>query len=250
LKRILVWLLFLMLSSSLLLITPAKSETSSPAFWVKPGMITVSPNDTFTVEVWLVNATDVISWSLAVAWNISMLTCVNAKLNVPRVWGGSFDLLEPGANYTNEVFYEKAWALGPGIVNNVSEFMEKSGFPDVTSGGYGFYSKAVISPVARERDFPYAVNVTMPLVVLTFQALQEGTTSLQIVEFMSFLAPGAIYGYAVGTQLGRADDPYRPAPYIICNGRVHVHELNDMDGNGIFDIFDAILIAGTVTPYI
>jgi hypothetical protein len=59
-----------------------------------------------------------------------------------------------------------------------------------------------------------------------------------------------MYGYGVSTQLGRADDPYSPVPYTMCNGRVHVHELNDMDGNGIFDIFDAILIAGTVTPYI
>lgn len=261
-KRIVIWLLLLMLSSSLLLIAPVKSETATPAFWVEPGMVTVSPNDTFTVEVWLVNARDVISWSLAVAWNSSILTCVNAKLNIPRVWGGSFDLSEPGSNYTEEVFFEKAWVLGPGIVNNVNEYLKTDGHINFTSEvgyGIGVYSKCVIAPVVELEsggsepgsDNHYAINVTMPLVVLTFQALQESTTSLQIVEFMAFSEPELNQsGWAVFTQLACKDNPYEPAPYAIFNGKVHVHELSDMDGNGIFDIFDAILIAGTVTLYI
>lgn len=228
--------------------TREQNEMTTAAFWVEPNSVTMLVNDTFTVNVWL-NATETFGWELALAWNNTVLKCVNAQLHIPVQWGGTFDLNQQAymTNCTEDDYMNHAWLFGRGIENNVTQYLNFS----LDTGGvhadpnatceHGIYDKAVISPPSP--DFT-SVNVSMPIVTLTFQALQEGTTSFEIInqEMLIGYDPEGHTGRGVKTALV-VSDWGELMPFSITNGMVNVRELRDMNNDGVIDIYDAIIMA-------
>jgi hypothetical protein len=67
---------------------PAKSETALTKVLVLPSKVVVSANQTFSVDVWISNVTDMAGWEITLTWNSSVLRCIKAQVNTPPEWGG------------------------------------------------------------------------------------------------------------------------------------------------------------------
>jgi hypothetical protein len=132
---------------------------------VVPEQAVVNLSQTFTVEVWINNVTGMAGWEIRLVWNRDIIKCVKAQVNTPPEWGGiPFDWfnktesdVDPNAVYT-------AWQFAPGIENEYNE----------TCGQY--FKAECFGP--RGSDYHNTFTGSIPVVTLTFQALQTGSTSL------------------------------------------------------------------------
>jgi hypothetical protein len=193
---------------------PVAQPTSQPAIKTDPGpvytnvtiepeSVTVTVDQTFQVEIWINNVTGMAGWQIILVWNRQILKCVQAHVNTPPEWGGvGFDWfnktvadVDPDAVYT-------AWQFGPGIENDF----------DAT---HGHYSKA---ECWGPHGGPYqnALNGSIAIVTLTFQALQAGSTSL----YFSKDDYNSIGGYYEGMIIGNGDA--QSIAHTDCEGFVDV----------------------------
>jgi hypothetical protein len=162
------------LNHALLTIYPNgnQSETVFTNISVVPNNVIVSVNQTFSVDVWINNVSDMAGWEISLLWNNSVLKCVQAQVNTPLEWGGvAFDWFNKTASDVNEIGINAvytAWLFGSGIDNNVS-------------ATYGLYGKAeCYGPYRSGCDNTF--NGSLAIVTLTFQALNAGSTSLDLEE--------------------------------------------------------------------
>jgi hypothetical protein len=154
--------------------TPVQSEPANePIFTnvtVIPEKLVVNLSQTFTVEVWINNVTGMAGWEIRLVWNRNIIRCVKAQVNTPQEWGGvPFDWfnktetdVDPNAVYT-------AWQFGPGIENEYSD----------TCGQY--FKCEICGPSGS--DYHNTFTGSIPVVKLTFLALQTGSTSLSLWKY-------------------------------------------------------------------
>jgi hypothetical protein len=135
-----------------------------------PNSVVVPVNQTFSVDVWITNVTNMACWEIKLFWNNSVLKCVQAQVNTPLEWGGvAFDWFgktESDANKIDPNSLYTAWLFGPGINNSFSAESGRYFKAECFGPGCGYY------------DNP--VNGSFAIVTLTFQALQVGSTSLYL----------------------------------------------------------------------
>jgi len=134
---------------------------------VEPDQLTVLRNHTYVVNVRLNDVFDLAGWQFELYWNRAMLSCINATVNTPAVWGGvGFDWFNKTAADVNVGSVYTAGQFGPGIDNDYSATL-------------GQYFKAECS---GPHGGPYhnTFNGSMSLVTLTFKATDSGTTALTL----------------------------------------------------------------------
>jgi hypothetical protein len=156
-----------------MVIQPAIVTVPEPIYsnvTIAPDNVTVTVDQTFSVEVWINNVTFMAGWQITLLWNTNTLKCIHAQVNTPPEWGGAsldfFNKTESDAANINSIAVYSAWQFGPGIDNDYS----------FTSGRY---AKAECwGP--RNGPNHNAFNGSIAIVTLTFQALHEGTTSLDL----------------------------------------------------------------------
>jgi hypothetical protein len=166
-----------------------QSKTASTNVTVVPNSFVVSVNQTFSVDVWINNVTDMAGWEINLLWNSSVLKCVRAQVNTPPAWGGvGFDWFKKTASDVTEISVNSvytAWLWGSGIDNNFS-------------ATYGQYHKAEnFGPYGSGYDNTF--NGSYAIITLTFKALRAGSTSLDFLETADLDSSSAY-------------------PNIICNG--------------------------------
>jgi len=150
-------------------VVPVQSELVNEPIYtnvtVVPEQAVVNLSQTFTAKVWINNVTGMAGWEIRLVWNRDIIKCVKAQVNTPLEWGGvAFDWfnktesdVDPNAVYT-------AWQFAPGIENEYNE----------TCGQY--FKAECFGP--RGSDYHNTFNGSIPVVTLTFQASQIGSTSL------------------------------------------------------------------------
>jgi hypothetical protein len=185
----------------------AKETALEPVYTsvtIAPENVIVTLGQTFKVEIWINNVTDMAGWQINLLWNREILECTQAQVNTPPEWGGvGFDWfnktvadVDPDAVYT-------AWQFGRGIDNDF----------DAT---HGQYSKAECwGPYAS--PYENAFNGSMVIITLTFRALQVGSTSLSF-RTCSCNSAGMCYCY----ENIIADEHAMPIANIDCDGFVEV----------------------------
>lgn len=156
---------------TLVTVRPVTETVPEPVYTnvtIVPENVTVTVNQTFSVDMWINNVTDMAGWQMQILWDKNILRCIQAQVNTPPVWGGvSLDLfnkteadvakIDPVAVYT-------AWQFGPGIDNDYN----------ATCGQY--FKAQCWGPRGEPNHNTF--NGSIAVVTLTFQALQPGTTSL------------------------------------------------------------------------
>lgn len=161
--------------SHTILIFSRKGNQSKTAFTnvtVVPNNFVVFVNQTFSVDVWINNVSDMAGWEINLLWNSSVLKCVQAQVNTPAEWGGvAFDWFgktESDANKIDPNSVYTAWLWGPGIDNNFT-------------ATYGQYHNAEnYGPYGSGYDNTF--NGSYAIVTLTFKALRAGSTSLDFLN--------------------------------------------------------------------
>lgn len=137
---------------------------------VVPEEVVVTLNQTFTVEVWINNVTDMAGWQIRLVWNREIIKCVKAQVNTPPEWGGVpfdwFNKTESDANKIDPNAVLAAWLFAQGVENEYSDT-------------YGQYVKAECRG-PRGGSYHNAFNGSIAVVTLTFQALGTGSTSLSL----------------------------------------------------------------------
>ena len=160
-------------------VAPVQSEPVFTNVTIIPDNLVVSVNQTFSVDVWINNVTDMAGWSIDLLWNRSVLKCVQAQVNTPPEWGGAgfdwFNKTESDANKIDPNSVYTAWQLGPGIINN---YNAKYGLLcNNYNATCGLYEKGECwGP--RGSGYENTFSGSLAIVTLTFQALQAGSTSL------------------------------------------------------------------------
>ena len=161
-------------SAEAFLETPVQSELEVEPIYtnvtVIPEKVVVNASQTFTVEIWINNVTGMAGWEIQLAWNRDIIKCVKAQVNTPPEWGGTpFDWfnktesdIDPHAVYT-------AWQFAPGIENEYNE----------TCGQY--FKAECYGP--RGSDYHNTFTGSIPIVKLTFLALQTGSTPLGLWKY-------------------------------------------------------------------
>jgi hypothetical protein len=159
-------------------VAPAQSEPV-PVFTnvsIMPNNVVVVVGQTFSVDVWINNVTDMAGWDIDLLWNSSVLTCIQAQVNTPPEWGGTaFDWFNKTAADVDANAVYTAWQFGPGIINNYNAlYGELCDDYNITCG---LYEKG---ECWGPRGSPYenTFSGSLVIVTLTFQALQAGSTSL------------------------------------------------------------------------
>jgi hypothetical protein len=156
-----------------------QNKTASTNISVVPNDVVVSANQTFSVDVWINNVTDMAGWGIDLLWNSSVLKCVQAQVNTPPEWGGVgfdwFNKTESDANKIDPNSVYTAWQFGPGIINDYDASYGQ--FCDNYNAMCGLYEKGECqgpNGSAYENTF----NGSLAIVTLTFQAVHAGSTSL------------------------------------------------------------------------
>lgn len=137
---------------------------------VVPAEAIVNLSQTFTVEVWINNVTNMAGWQIRLVWSRETITCAEAQVNTPPEWGGGsfdwFNKTEADANTIDPNAVMAAWQFAPGIEN-------------AYSGTCGQYFKAeCYGP--RGGSFHNTFDGSIAVVTLSFQALRTGSTSLRL----------------------------------------------------------------------
>ncbi len=158
---------------------------------VVPENVVVTVNQTFKVEVWINNVTDMAGWQVGLLWNKEIITCLDAQVNTPPEWGGvGFDWFNKTAADVNLTAVYTAWLFGSGIEND---------YNDTT----GRYLKAEVwGP--NGGDYQNTLNGTICVLTLTFQALQPGSSLLDLTS----------------TEIG--DGTASPIGFLVYDGSVEV----------------------------
>jgi hypothetical protein len=159
-------------------VAPVQSEVFTNIS-VEPNSVVVSVNQTFSVDVWINNVTDMAGWGIDLLWNSSVLKCVQAQVNTPPEWGGApldlFNKTEADANKIDPNAVYNAWLLGPGIVNDYdASYGELCNDYNPTCG---LYERGECRG-PNGGEYHNTFNGSIAIVTLTFQALQAGSTSL------------------------------------------------------------------------
>jgi hypothetical protein len=149
--------------------TPVAAGTT---IFVEPDQLTVFENHTYVVNVRLNDVVGLAGWQFELYWNSAMLSCINATVNTPAVWGGVgfdwFNKTEADASSINLNSVYTAWQFGPGIDNNY----------DATQGRY--FKAECFGP--HGGPYENTFNGSMSLVTLTFKAIRSGTTALTLAN--------------------------------------------------------------------
>ncbi len=158
---------------------------------VTPENISASVNQTFKVDIWINNVTAMAGWQIGLLWDKYVIKCVRAQVNTPREWGGAgydwFNKTEADVN-ANDVY--KAWLFGSGLENDYD-------------GTHGQYFKAeTYGPYGS--GYNNTFNGSIPVLTLTFQALQTGSSTLSLTD----------------VEIGNGNA--RPIGYAVYNGIVEV----------------------------
>lgn len=136
-------------------------------FTVTPENITINVNQTFKVNIWINNVTDMAGWEMQFLWDKHAIKCIRAQVNTPREWGGAgydwFNKTEADVN-VSDVY--TAWLWGPGIEDNYSD----------TFGRY--YKAETFGPYGS--GYMNTFNGSIPVVTLTFQVLQTGSSLMRL----------------------------------------------------------------------
>jgi hypothetical protein len=176
---------------------------------VVPDKTVVSVGETFDVNVWINNVTGMAGWEIKLFWNKTVIRCLKAHVNTPSEWGGvPFDWfnktvsdVDPNAVYT-------AWMFGPGL-------------DDGYNSSYGLYFKAeCFGP--RGGNYHNTFTGSLPIVTLSFQALQEGSTSLNLWDWEP-TGDGESSAKCQSIKIGTRDA--QPIPSSVFKGFVEVKAL-------------------------
>lgn len=83
---------------------PVFTNISVTNISVIPNNVVVSVNQTFSVDVWISDVTDMAGWQINLLWNNSVLKCVQAQVNTPPEWGGvALDLFNKTESDANKI---------------------------------------------------------------------------------------------------------------------------------------------------
>jgi len=136
---------------------------------VVPENVVLTVNQTFKVEVWINNVTDMAGWQIGLLWNKEVIRCLHAQVITPPEWGGlGFDWFNKTAADVNLTAVYTAWLFGSGIENDYT-------------GTTGQYFKAECwGPYGG--GYNNTVNGTLCVLTLTFQALQPGSSFLDLTS--------------------------------------------------------------------
>jgi len=171
---------------------------------VIPAEVVVNLSQTFTMEVWINNVTDMAGWQIELLWNRNIINCVEAQVNTPSEWGGAaFDWFNKTAADVEPSAVYVAWLFGSGIDNNYN-FL------------FGEYFKAECWP-PRGSGYHSSINGSLAIVTLTFQALHAGSTPV----CFSKDDYNSIGGYYEGMTVG--DSNANPIAIIDHSSSVEVH---------------------------
>jgi hypothetical protein len=136
---------------------------------VTPENTTVTAGQTFKIDIWINNVTDMAGWQIGLLWDKHVINCTRAQVNTPREWGGAgydwFNKTEADVN-ANDVYV--AWLFGSGIENDYSDAHGRY-FKAETWGPYG-------------SGYMNTINGSIPVLTLTFQALQTGSSTLSLTD--------------------------------------------------------------------
>ena len=145
---------------------------------VSPNNVDVSVNQTFSVDIWVDNVTDMAGWHIDLLWNSTVLKCMQARVNTPVEWGGApFDWFNKTAADVDPEAVYTGWQFGPGIVNDYdASYGELCNNYNATCG---LYEKAECQG-PNGSDYENSFNGSLAIVTLTFQALSAGSTSLDL----------------------------------------------------------------------
>jgi hypothetical protein len=136
---------------------------------VVPKNVVVTVNQTFNVEIWINNVTDMAGWQIGLVWNKELIKCLDAQVNTPPEWGGvGFDWFNKTAADVNLTAVYTAWLFGSGIENDYSD----------TAGRY--FKAECFGP--NGGDYQNTLNGTFCVLTLAFQALQAGSNFLDLTS--------------------------------------------------------------------
>jgi len=157
-------------------VTLVQSEPVFTNVSVVPDNVILVANQTFRVDVWINNVTDMAGWDIDLLWNSSVLICIQAQVNTPPEWGGAaFDWFNKTAADVDANAVYTAWQFGPGIINNYNALYGQ--LCEDYNATCGLYENGeCFGP--RGSDYHNTVNGSLAIVTLTFQTLQAGSTSL------------------------------------------------------------------------
>ncbi len=136
----------LLLTASLASIFVMPVSATLASINVSPSNITVYQSGTFSANVTISNVSNLAGWEFQLCWNRSVINCTNAEIRGPSEWHNS--------NVT----------VGPGLQHDYN----------ATHGRFhiGF---ALLYPAS-------VFNGSTTLVAFTFEAMETGTVTLQLVE--------------------------------------------------------------------
>ena len=176
---------------------------------VAPEQVVVTVDQTFIVDVWINNVTNMAGWELRLVWNKEIIKCTKAQVNTPPEWGGiGFDWFNKTASDVNVNDVYTAWQMGEGIENDYND----------TCGLY--FKSEIYGP--NGGNYRNTFNGSIAVVTLTFQALHTGSTSL---GFYTAYGAGELYGQvqiADRSGIKIADGEINPVTHTVYNGFVEV----------------------------
>ena len=132
---------------------------------VAPEQIVVTVDQTFNVDIWINNVTNMAGWEIRLVWDKEIIKCTKAHVNTPPEWGGlAFDWFNKTEKDVNVNDVYTAWQFGSGIENDYND----------TCGEY--FKAECFGPYGGSHHNTFKGSIAV--VALTFQALHTGSTSL------------------------------------------------------------------------
>ena len=159
-KRVLLAFMLASLLFTIFLFIPtfSRGQGDGTVVKVEPEKVTMGPEPAigqqFTIDITLYNVVDLYGWEVKLFWDNSLLNCTAEE----------FPILPEGLNWETP----NSIALGPGIEQNFN-----------ATHGRWFHGLSAL-PVTQ--PWPESFNGTMNLVVLTFNVMDLGVTTLDLRE--------------------------------------------------------------------
>lgn len=161
---------------------------------VTPENTTATVNQTFKVDIWINNVTDMAGWQFGLLWSKETIKCVEVQVNTPPEWGGiGFDWFNKTEADVNVSDVYTAWQFGEGMNNDYSD----------TCGRY--FKAEIFGP--HGSGYSNTFNGSIPVVTLTFQALQAGSSTLSLTEVEIGNAKATPIGYAAYSGTVEVQEP-------------------------------------------
>jgi hypothetical protein len=105
---------------------------------IYPSQVTLHKHESFSINITIINVTDMYGWEFKLYWNNALLNCTNVQIRAPEIWNNNIftagEGIENGYNATHGRYWKALTTLYPAVSFNGSTTAVTLTFKALTTG--------------------------------------------------------------------------------------------------------------------